>query len=638
LILMPLSNWDSWSSTTTGVQLLDLYRDRIVKRGLLQQPLAPRRATVHRNRIVAISPQTLLAIDATDRDVPRVTADVEIAWQVDRVFAIGEHVVQLGSEWRRANGYEVTLTVSPANSPDESLHTLSLSGDPLVDVTLRDEVLYLVQMQAGESWWDYNAGVYREGSPDRVTLSAVDLSRLPRLALLGSVTATVSYPDRRWYGWGSSARSLWINENTLGFVIGGGRSLIAPYWYDPPPYDTYKWVWVPNPDVPSVDAAAIDAGSEADVTVTQIYVGKSPGHYECVTTGTIDPPAHWFPRDVFSKTQRVFAFNVRDPARLRFTSHFDIGGDQPWDVAPPVAVDGAVFASYQHLGTLLTTQQFETFARASATDPGAFAEKGPTRTNRHFLVSVDYSDPRHPVLSSNQPNLPGCLIGVAREGSILFTTGQRYDPLSGGVDLGWEVLHASAVDGDVVHLLDQLPFTQYGKPPEIRGTTIFQFQSQPAKIWVPSNEPAPPAGDLILGDPISGVQLSLIGSPFWASNAQLTIIGAPYWNPGTYEDNPRKSTLTTWELGANGKFARLDEVELAHESTFHFVGKLGVAYQRANQPRLLDLSEPSALRILGFLGFEGAPSLNYEFADGAADRGLWIPTGQYGLEAFIFSP
>jgi hypothetical protein len=51
-------------------------------------------------------------------------------------------------------------------------------------------------------------------------------------------------------------------KNTLGFVAGGGRNLVAPYWYDPPPYDTYEWVWVPNPDVPSVDAAAIDAGSE----------------------------------------------------------------------------------------------------------------------------------------------------------------------------------------------------------------------------------------------------------------------------------------------------------------------------------------------------------------------------------------
>jgi hypothetical protein len=157
----------------------------------------------------------------------------------------------------------------------------------------------------------------------------------------------------------------------------------------------------------------------------------------------------------------------------------------------------------------------------------------------------------------------------------------------------------------------------------LRDRTIFQFQPQQPKIWVPSNEPPP----LIEGLTISlhhGVQPGLVVDPSWI--------------PGKYEDNPKKSSLTTWELAANGKFVQLDEVELAHESSFHLFGNLGVVYERANQPRLLDLSEPSALRILGFLGFEGAPSLNYEFADGAADRGLWIPTGQYGLEAFIFPP
>jgi hypothetical protein len=175
------------------------------------------------------------------------------------------------------------------------------------------------------------------------------------------------------------------------------------------------------------------------------------------------------------------------------------------------------------------------------------------------------------------------------------------------------------VDGGVVHLLDQLPITQNGKPPEIRETTIFQFQPQPAKIWVPSNEPAPVIGDLLTG-------------------FRVSLRGGLLWNPGTYVDNPQNSTLATWKLGADGKFARLDEVELGHESTFHLVGSIGVVYERANQPHLLDLSTPSAIRNLGFHSFEGAPSLNYQFADGAAERGLWIPADQYGLEAFVFAP
>jgi hypothetical protein len=157
---------------------------------------------------------------------------------------------------------------------------------------------------------------------------------------------------------------------------------------------------------------------------------------------------------------------------------------------PPVAVDGAIFASYQHLGSLLTSQEFQAFAAANANGPGAFAENGPTRTNRHFLVSVDYSDPRHPLLSSGHPNLPGRLIGVAREGKILsppasVTIQFREASIPGG-------RCCTPVPSMVTSCICSTSSRsrQYGKPPEIRGMTIFQFQPQPAKIWVPSKRAA----------------------------------------------------------------------------------------------------------------------------------------------------
>ena len=632
LILMPLSGWNSWTPGIQGVQLLDLFRDRLVQRGLLAQPFAPRRATVHRGRIVAISPDTLLTIDATNRDRPRVTSDVEIAWNVERVFAIGSHLVQIGSAWSNGN-YETTFTVTPADRPDETLGTLALSGTPLSEATLRDGVLFLVQMQLGESWWDAQTGIYRESALDRVTLSAVDVSRLPRIALLGSATAEVSHPDRGgYYGWGAPGRALWINETTLGFNIPGvGRSFVTPYWYDPAPYDTGNWVWVKNPDAPSVDEEAIRAGANADVIITQIYIGKVAGHYEYVKTGTIDPPGSWSPSPVYRTAQRVFAFDVSNPARPRFASHIEIGGDQPWEVASPVAADGAILASYQYLGRLLTA---ETFAAGDASDPQAFAAPEPARAHRHFLQTVDYADPRNPIFDSAHPNLPGTLTGTTRAGRILFTTGLRYDPVSGVPDSTSHVLHASALDGQVVHLLDQLPLANW-QPPLLRGGTVFQFQAQPAQIWVPSNEPPP------VVDPAVGISatITLSGQIPFIGNGQLSAIRRPVsWNPvGNYEPNPKKSTLTTWALGADGKFAQLGEAVLDHESTFHLVGNLGIAYARAIQPRLLDVADPAAIGILGFLNLDTTASLHYDFADGAVGRGLWIPTGPYGLEAVILA-
>ncbi|MGB8168586.1 MAG: beta-propeller domain-containing protein [Chthoniobacteraceae bacterium] len=630
LILMPLSGWDWTSGSTAGVQLLDLQRDRIVRRGLLERPFAPRRATVHGKRIVAISPTSLLAIDATNRDKPRITADIDIAWNVERVFVVGAQVVQLGSEWKKGNEYEISLTVTPAESPDETLDSLTLKGAPVSEATLRDGVLYVLQIRFGESSWDYATGVYRETSPDHITLSAVDLSRLPHLALLGSVTADISQPDRGWYGWGAPARSLWINEKTLGFnIAGGGRQLLSPIWYDPEPYDTYNYVWIPNPDAPSVDGAAIDAESKADVTVTQIYVGKSAGHYEAVKTGTIDPPGYWYPSQVYRNTQRVLAFDVGDASHPRFASHLEIGADQPWDVAPPVANDGSVFASYQDLGDQLITA--ETFSKLNSGNPRSFPDRANPRRKRHFLQEVDYADPAKPIVSPENPNLPGRLVGTAREGKVLFTTGPRYNPESGIPTGSGQVLHATALAGKVVHLLDQLPLGPAGRP-ELRGSTVFQFTPQPAKVWVPSNEPPP-----VVNQPIVG--LPAVGQSILTSitlTVQPTIIFPGNWNPGTYEDNPQKSILAAWELGADGRFAPLGRAELAHSNYFQLIGNLGVGYERANQPHFLDVTEPSSIGDLGSVNFEGAPSLDYHFADGAIDRGLWIPAGQYGLEAVVF--
>ncbi len=652
LILMPLSISNYGGGSIAGVQLLDLFRDRVVKRGLVPQPIEPRRATVHRGRIVAIAPGHLLTIDATNRDTPRITADVEIAWQVDRVFAIGGHLVQLGSQWRNGNTYDLTLTVTPSDNPDETLDTLTLTGAPLAEVTLRDGVLYLLQIKPGESSWDPNTQTYRETAPSRVTLSAVNVARLPRLGLYGKVTVEVPNLDLGNYwigrtpsydGWGasgvaiwnnpqygrdSSTHALWINETTLGFSRpGGGREYVSPYWNDPPPYDLVSTEWVPNPDAPSVDAVAIQAGSTAIITIDQIYIGKARGHYVTTKLGTVDKPGRWEANHVYRTAQRVLAFDVRNPARMRFASDFELGGDEPWDVAPPVAVDGALLASYQHLGPLLTAEKFA----ASATgDPETFARKDLTRRGGLFLATVDYSDPAKPHFSPDQPNLPGTLIGATGAGKILFTTGQSYDPLSGKAGSLGTVLHASALAGSVVHLLDQLPLANW-QTPLLRGRTVFQFKAEPAKIWVPNNEP-PPAG---YGDEIGGITVRL-GLNSFATSGAPAVLNRPYWSPGTYEDNPKKSTLTTWELGADGKFAQLATVELDRETTFHLFGNLGVVFERANQPRLLDFTDPAAIRILGYHSFEGAPQLNYPFADGAVGSGLWIPAGAYGVESFTF--
>ena len=68
------------------MQLIDLDGNTITKRGAITQNLAARRATVHGGRILSISSQELLTVDATDRDHPNVVKTTELAWEADRVM------------------------------------------------------------------------------------------------------------------------------------------------------------------------------------------------------------------------------------------------------------------------------------------------------------------------------------------------------------------------------------------------------------------------------------------------------------------------------------------------------------------------------------------------------------------------
>src|SRR5205085_4876981 len=96
LILVPLYTYGT-NGASQGVQLVDLALDGLKKRGFLQQPMAPRRATMHRERIISVSGRELLSVEAVDRDHPKVTAQVALSWPVDQVLLKGEHLLEFSN-------------------------------------------------------------------------------------------------------------------------------------------------------------------------------------------------------------------------------------------------------------------------------------------------------------------------------------------------------------------------------------------------------------------------------------------------------------------------------------------------------------------------------------------------------------
>ncbi|HZJ14437.1 MAG TPA: beta-propeller domain-containing protein, partial [Chthoniobacteraceae bacterium] len=187
LILVPVSGHGEKEGWFSRVQLLDLFRDKVVKRGAIAHEFSPRRATVMNKAVVAISPTRLVTVDASNRDEPKLLADLEIAWRVDRVFVVGRHLVQIGGSADWNDSRPPTLSVSPRNDPDDIRNLVELGDLPVIGSELNDGVLYLAQ---GKGRYRY----YRDEPPgddfakQMLTVSAYDLSQLPRLRLLGKTS------------------------------------------------------------------------------------------------------------------------------------------------------------------------------------------------------------------------------------------------------------------------------------------------------------------------------------------------------------------------------------------------------------------------------------------------------------------
>lgn len=140
LILVP---WQGWEDGThvQAVQLVDLEGDRLIKRGIIQHQFLPRRATAMNGRIVSLSGQELLVVDAADRDRPEVTADLDLSFNVSRLVVDGDALVTLSAPW----GKNPRIRRSSVNSPEVELGLLDLPNFPVVGFTWQDARLHLIQ-------------------------------------------------------------------------------------------------------------------------------------------------------------------------------------------------------------------------------------------------------------------------------------------------------------------------------------------------------------------------------------------------------------------------------------------------------------------------------------------------------------
>lgn len=434
LILLPLQGYTT-SGYESWVQLIDLGANALTVRGRIEHKLTPRRATLHRNRVVSVSGVELLSVDTTDRDRPQLTGQLDLGWSVNRVLLAGDFLLELttGESWY---GQEQPMVrVATVLNPDMVLAILPLTNTPIVGATTLSNRLYLLQ---GDSVGGLVVPIDGTNPPPTNTLwlTVVDLSNLPALTVLGQ-TGVVTAP----LGWNAEAVPLWLKPGLLVWVGGG----TGDYWW---------WAWDVTP------RGGLLGGDGSFWPYTSSYTSSGGGG-------------------------RLFAFDVSDGVAPAWISEVNLTTNGWFGFSRPFAADGRVYLSHR------AYVDFTTNSSTGSTEPISPAFGNivcwPTPYQRAFLDVVDYADALYPTVRP-PVSLPGVLQGISHSGALLYTIG--FHRTSTNFYEGAEALEASAYDGVSAHLVDSLSLSNsWSHPALVCGTNVFLGRA-PAYFDVES--PMPP--------------------------------------------------------------------------------------------------------------------------------------------------
>ncbi|HNQ87966.1 MAG TPA: beta-propeller domain-containing protein [Verrucomicrobiota bacterium] len=363
LILVPYQGWSD-AGYAARVQLIDLGRDTLAARGVIEHRMQPRRATMVQDRIVSISGREVLVVSAEDRDHPVVTAQKELSWGVDRVLMAGDYLIECSQAEDADPAGGAVMRVAAKADPARALSRAVLEPvGTLAGAVVREGRLYVLQV---------NTMTAPDGTDPTslATLTVFDLGTLPELTVLGRTSAALAS-----LGWQSQFEPLWVRP---GLLVWSASNRSMPYYYD-------AWRGGPGGVIP------IDGW-------------------------------WWWPWWGWGNG-RLLAFDVGEPSRPVFLSDVDAREKTDWwNMSDACTAAGLVYFSYAEtefvpVGTLVP----------DPVNPGGVIPSiEPRWVTRYFLEVVDYADPVHPTLRK-PVNLPGQLAGLGVDGAVLFTLGAHYD-------------------------------------------------------------------------------------------------------------------------------------------------------------------------------------------------------------------
>jgi len=212
-ILLPYQGYVAEQGWTSGVQLIEMGENELIKRGSIPHDFQARRARVVDEAVVSISGQSLKSLDVFNPDEPLLLSELVLAWPADFVHRVGDFLVQIErgpSYWWGAqaspNG---KLRVSPVEDPDELLASLELEGGRIAGSYLAGQYLIVAQ----ESFIEPNEKNGYDVAVTRFSNTVIDLSDPADPILLGYDSFDI--PSDGWHGYGSDYRSEMLSSGEL---------------------------------------------------------------------------------------------------------------------------------------------------------------------------------------------------------------------------------------------------------------------------------------------------------------------------------------------------------------------------------------------------------------------------------------
>jgi hypothetical protein len=621
LVLMPWSGqrkaqFDGWFS---GMQLVDYdaKAGTLQARGVIDHSFAARRATLIADRVISLAGDALLSADIADRDHPSVRAELPLTHQTDRVFVVGDRLLQLAS-WP---SNRVVLT--RRESPETPLATLPLLSLPVIGMERKGDRLFVLQHQP-ESFR------YEEARKTNVVI-------------------TTNARPSKWV-WLTNEVVTTVPQPPLTNLVRVWREVEIPPTPDAPGYLTNKWVWsqelTPQPDllvtnavvqmrlereprletnvfvntewrqIPVPAESAFTAAAWAGDRLTVIGRDRTPLP---AGVGNGQLAALWTDPQTLVWTESAAGFNgwfdgpvpairsglgttdaisprgmVRDRgwwggswrSAVRSFLAFDVSLGGPRllsslrlaDTNSPVQTNGWTEYSDACLadGRIFVSER----RAASVVPPGApigFFPDSPVWWQSTFALRViDFSEPTQPV---DRPpvTLPAELVGVSHGGQLLYTR-QPGSAAMGDQAAQPAVLSVLGYDGVSASLVTRLSLGAAGRltPVAVR-----------------------PDGRVLLGEPKSASE------------------GGP--------------VLETWRLGTGGEFLREASLPTGTPvSVFREFTDVLVA-QAADRYLFLSLPADSAPALTGWGDRPCSLWSPLEHGDAQARGGLWLPRGAWGV-------